>query len=320
MSDGFYVNLATTVFYFPGCQPRHGDGPLRSREKWPLHQAPVALQTSYHGECKRIWPLQQTVITIHISETVIRQQGIRRLAGIYNSSNTEVAPTSCSTGFSTGSSSMTWWFGWRKPCWRAGPCFPMITSSISGATFLWQLDCWLKCTSIIGRLELVSSCLFWSVALACFGIGDNWNSLLCHEQPTAVKHSHGRNLPLTSRHLLMQNSVGQVTHVRSSQHVSGLFNFLCKLHAIWRAAWQHWGYLLLLVFLWCPILLLPEAASCGPPPGGTLNLTGAIRLGWWNSGWRQAACITVHGSSRATACSGCGWENAAAEKCWGRVL
>lgn len=67
MSDGFYVNLATTVFYFPGCQPCHGGGSLRSREKWPLHQVPVALQTSYHGECKRIWLLQQTLLTIHIS-------------------------------------------------------------------------------------------------------------------------------------------------------------------------------------------------------------------------------------------------------------
>ena len=55
------------------------------------HQVPVALQTSCNGEWKRIWPLQQTWLNIHMArETVIR---IRNLDGIHNSSSTEVAPT-----------------------------------------------------------------------------------------------------------------------------------------------------------------------------------------------------------------------------------
>ena len=58
------------------------------------HQVPAALQASYHGECKRIWLLQQTLLNIHMArETVIRQQGIRKLDGIHNSTNTEAAPT-----------------------------------------------------------------------------------------------------------------------------------------------------------------------------------------------------------------------------------
>ena len=57
------------------------------------HQVPVALPTptSCNGEWKRIWPLQQTWLNIHMArETVIR---IRNLDGIHNSSSTEVAPT-----------------------------------------------------------------------------------------------------------------------------------------------------------------------------------------------------------------------------------
>ena len=46
--------------------------------------------------------------------------------------------SSCSTGFSTGSSSTTWWLGWRQPCWRAGPCH--VSQVYLGSTSLWSLQ------------------------------------------------------------------------------------------------------------------------------------------------------------------------------------
>lgn len=196
MSDGFYVNLATTVFYFPGCQPCHGGGSLRSREKWPLHQVPVALQTSYHGECKRIWLLQQTLLTIHISTAAGHPETCWHLQFLQHRGRTNflLQPE------------VPQWLGdldGGSPAEEQARASPWSLQAFQGQHSFDSWNVGQKCASIIGRLELVSSCLFWSVALACFGIGDNWNSLLCHEQPAAVKHSHGWNLPLTSRHLLM---------------------------------------------------------------------------------------------------------------------